>query len=311
MQQKIGIVGSGLIGSSWALVFARAGCEVTVYDRDPDTFAMSGQYIRENLEALAAYEMLADPEAVFRRIAFTPRIEEALDEAGYVQESVFEQLEVKREVFERIDPLLKPGMIVGSSTSGIPASRFTQSLSNRQACLIAHPVNPPHLIPLVEIVPAPWTDTAAVAATRQLMETAGQVPILVNGELEGFILNRLQGALLNEAWWLYQEGYATADDIDKTVRDGLGLRWSFMGPFQTIDLNSPKGIAEYAERLSPLYLSVARSRSDPQPWSREAIHRAEQEVRPKRVQDDIPKSRLWRDKLLLALKKWKMDAGLQ
>ncbi len=311
MQQKIGIVGSGLIGSSWAIVFARAGCEVMVFDRDPETFEPSRRYIQENLGELAALGMLKDPEAVFQRVGFTPRLEAALEEAAYVQESVFEQLEVKREVFERIDPLLRPGMIVGSSTSGIPASRFTQSLSNRQACLIAHPVNPPHLIPLVEIVPAPWTDGSAVEFTRELMETVGQSPILVNGEIEGFILNRLQGALLNEAWWLYQEGYATADDIDKTVRNGLGLRWSFMGPFQTIDLNSPKGIAEYAERLAPLYLSVARSRSDPQPWSQEAIHKAEQELRQKRVKGDIPKSRIWRDKLLLALKKWKMDAGLQ
>lgn len=251
------------------------------------------------------------PDKVGQRITFTADLQEAVQDKAYIQEAVFEQLEVKREVFARMDPLLRPGSVVGSSSSGIPASCFTESMTNRQGCLVAHPVNPPHLIPLVEIVPAPWTDQSAVDFTFQLMKDCGQTPILVRAEVEGFILNRLQGALLNEAWWLYQEGYASATDIDKTVRDGLGMRCSFMGPFQTIDLNSPKGIREYAERLSPLYLSVARSRSAPRPWSQEAIQKAEEEVRDKRIEGDIPRSRLWRDKLLLAFKKWRIDSGVE
>ena len=308
---KTGIIGSGLIGSSWAIVFARAGCEVTVFDQDPEKFEASRGYIRENLNSLAELGIIEDPAGVQSRITFTAELEEAVLDKSYIQEAVFERLEVKREVFALMDPLLGAGTVVGSSSSGIPASCFTESLDNRQGCLVVHPVNPPHLIPLVEVVPAPWTEQSAVDFTFQLMQDCGQAPILVKGEVEGFILNRLQGALLNEAWWLYQEGYASAADIDKTVKDGLGMRWSFMGPFQTIDLNSPKGITEYAERLSPLYLSVARSRSDPQPWSREAIQSAEEEVRNKRVEGDIPRSQRWRDKLLLAFKKWRIDSGVE
>ena len=311
MQQKIAIIGSGLIGASWAMVFAGAGREVMVFDRDQAKFAGARRAIRENLQDLQDMELIEDAGIVSKRIAFSADLRETVQGADYIQESVFERLEVKQEIFAAMDPLLKSETVVGSSSSGIPASRFTRSLNNRGACLIAHPVNPPHLIPLVEIVPAPWTEASAVDFTRRLMESVGQVPILVQGEIEGFILNRLQGALLNEAWWLYQEGYASAEDIDKTVRDGLGMRWSFMGPFQTIDLNAPNGIVEYAERLSSLYLSMAKSRSRPQPWSREAIQKAETEVRRHRVEDDIPKSQLWRDKMLLAFKKWRLQTGLK
>ncbi len=106
------------------------------------------------------------------------------------------------------------------------------------------------------------------------MERLGQVPIVVNREIEGFVLNRLQGALLNEAWALYDAGIASVADIDSTVAHGLGLRWSFMGPFETIDLNAPGGVADYAQRLGPLYHSIALSRTAPEPWSPPLIERS-------------------------------------
>ena len=168
----------------------------------------------------------------------------------YVQESVFERTDVKRSVYEALDPLLgDAATVVGSSSSGIPASEFTGGLRISPRCLVAHPVNPPHLVPVVELVPAPWTALETVDAAHALMLGVGQYPIRIARELRGFILNRLQGVLLREAWALYEEGYCSAADIDATISKGLGYRWSFMGPFETIDLNAPGGIADYAARL--------------------------------------------------------------
>ena len=120
--------------------------------------------------------------------------------------------------------------IIASSSSGIPASAFTRDLKTRQRCLIAHPVNPPYLVPLVEICPAPWTDPEVVERTRAIMIQAGQVPATVKKEIDGFALNRLQGALLAEAFRLLADDVISPADLDALVKHGLGLRWSFMGP---------------------------------------------------------------------------------
>jgi 3-hydroxyacyl-CoA dehydrogenase len=191
--------------------------------------------------------------------------------------------------------------IIGSSSSGIPSSAFTQDIPGRHRCLIVHPVNPPYLVKLVEIVPAPWTDPNNVEIVYQLMKDIGQEPIKVDREINGFILNRLQGALLNEAWKLFEEGYATTEDIDKTVAHGLGTRWSFMGPFETIDLNAPKGVSDYAARLKFLYHDIAMSRDSPKEWSEKLIERVDTEMRMQLSLEDIKKKQRWRDRKLMEL----------
>src|SRR5690606_10729784 len=135
--------------------------------------------------------------------------------------------------------LSDPATVLASSTSSIPASAFTEDLPGRHRCLVAHPVNPPYLIPVVELCGAPSTDAKVVEQARALMDEVKQKPVTVHKELEGFVLNRLQGALLREAFRLVQSGCVSVEDLDATVKDGLGLRWSFMGPFETIDLNAP------------------------------------------------------------------------
>ena len=225
----------------------------------------------------------------------------AVGDVDYVQESVLERVAEKRAVSEAIGALIRDDAVVGSSSSGIPASAFTEHAPRRERFLIAHPVNPPHLVPLVELVPAPWTDPAIIPWLRAAMQALGQAPIVVKREIEGFILNRLQGALLNEAWALFEEGYASAADIDLTVSHGLGLRWSFMGPFETIDLNAPGGVDDYARRLGPLYHSIAQSRTHPRPWSPELIERARSERRAALAKEKLPERSAWRDRRLMAL----------
>ena len=153
---------------------------------------------------------------------------------------------------ERLPELAGPGVILASSTSGIPCSAFTEGLPGRARCLVAHPVNPPHLVPVVELSGAPWTSEDTIARARAIFDAVKQAPITVKKEIEGFILNRLQAALVGEAFRLVQEGYVTPRDLDTTVAEGLGLRWSFLGPFATIELNAPGGIADYCVRYGGL-----------------------------------------------------------
>jgi 3-hydroxyacyl-CoA dehydrogenase len=140
-----------------------------------------------------------------------------------------------------------------------------------------------------------------VPAVRGLMERIGQAPISVNREVEGFILNRLQGVLLMEAFALYEEGYASAADIDATISQGLGLRWAFMGPFETIDLNAPGGIADYAQRLAPLYARIAGSRTSHPAWSGPLVEKIAAERRAALPADQLEARRDWRDRRLMAL----------
>ncbi len=301
MPGHIGIVGAGLVGSGWAVVFARAGEPVRVYDAAAATRDNFMAVVGRQLDDLKGFGLIDDPGAILSRIQICDNLEDAVRGGRFIQESVLEQVEVKREISAAIGPLLDDGAIVGSSTSGIPGSAFTEGAVNRERFLVTHPVNPPYLVPVVEVVPAPWTARETVDTAMALMAQVGQSPVLVRREIEGFILNRLQGVLLREAWALFEEGYASAEDIDKTVSEGLGLRWSFMGPFETIDLNAPGGVADYAERLGPLYHAIQKSRAGPAPWSRELIDRVDGERRQALAMNDLAERRNWRDRRLMAL----------
>ena len=299
---KIAIVGAGLIGRAWAIVFARAGHAVALYDADNKTLQENLPVIDTSLADLRNAGLLDEPATAVRaRIRAAGTLDDALDGAAYVQENIRETLEAKREIFRRMDTVALRETILASSTSTIPASEFTRGLPGRARCLVAHPVNPPHLVPLVELAPAPWTSPDVVARARALLEKAGQVPILVKKEVQGFILNRLQAALLGEAMRLYEDGYASADDIDKCVRNGLGLRWSFMGPFETIDLNAPGGVADYAARYGPPMYEMTRTQVA-RPWGDALVKQLEAERRQAQPAERLAERQAWRDRRLMALR---------
>jgi 3-hydroxyacyl-CoA dehydrogenase len=302
---KVAIVGAGLVGSGWALVFARSGFEVAVFDPSKEVSDGVLGWMAQELAGLHNLGLVGNVDEILSRVTIAKTLAEAVEDAIYVQESVFETVSAKTGISMDIDALLAPDACVGSSSSGIPASRFTEGCRNRERFLIAHPVNPPHLVPVVELVPAPWTMPKVVETCRALMADIGQVPVQLKREVDGFILNRLQGALLNEAWALYAEGYADLADIDATVSHGLGLRWSFMGPFETIDLNAPGGIADYARRLGPMYHQMALSRRDPAPWSDATVATAEKERRESLKSEDLGERRRWRDDKLAQLSAFK------
>jgi L-gulonate 3-dehydrogenase len=301
MNEHIAIVGAGLIGRAWAIVFARAGCTVAMYDAAPEALAGCDKLLRENIGDLAQHGLIAEaPDVVLARITPVATLAAALKGAVLVQENVRETIEAKRAIFAEMDALAAPGTILASSTSWLMASEFSADLPGRHRMLVGHPVNPPYLVPLVEIAPAPWTSPAAVERARDLYARAGQSPVLLKKEITGFLLNRIQGAVLNEALNLYADGYASVEDLDKVLKDGLGLRWSFMGPFETIDLNAPEGVVDYAQRYGPTYRDVARTQL-PNAWTDELLTKIEAERRNVLTADQLAERARWRDNRLMAL----------
>ncbi|WP_075219937.1 3-hydroxyacyl-CoA dehydrogenase [Acuticoccus yangtzensis] len=254
---KAAIIGAGLIGRAWAMVFARGGWSVSLFDPVDGAAANALSACEAGLSTLAAHGLCDDLAAAFARISAAPSLAAALDGAAHVQENGPEVLATKQAIFAELDALAAPETVLASSTSALQCSLFTEGLAGRARCLVAHPVNPPHLVPVVELSGAPWTDPAVVARTRTMFEALGQKPITVKKEVDGFILNRLQAVLLVEALRLVGEGYVSAEDLDATVAEGLGLRWSFIGPLQVGELNAPAGLADYLTRYGPFFARVA------------------------------------------------------
>jgi len=303
------IIGTGLIGQGWAIVFARMGWTVRLFDVNAAMLAEARALILQQLRELESQGLVTGADAIIERVHVAASLADAVKGARYIQENSPEKVDVKRALFSELDAAAEPDAIIGSSTSSIPASQFTEHLAGRHRCLVAHPVNPPYLIPVVELCPAPWTDAAALEGASEVMTDIGQKPVRVRREIEGFILNRLQGALLHEAFRLAKEGIASAEDIDTTVKDGLGLRWSFMGPFETIDLNAPGGIADYCARYGGLYQSIGADQSECVAWEGALVDALEQERRSLLPQEDLGKRRFWRDEKLMRLMRRKQEDG--
>ena len=298
---KIAVIGAGLIGRSWAIVFARAGFQVNLWDQFPNQTTAAMLFIAERLPELHEAGLIDDaPDAVLARITPVETLADAVADAVHVQENGPEQVAVKQALYAELDRLAAPDVVLASSTSGIPASAFTENLTHRNRCLVAHPVNPPYLVPLVELCPAPWTDADVVERTRDLMTRAGQVPATVKKEMDGFALNRLQGALLAEAFRLLHDDVISPTDLDALVKHGLGLRWSFMGPLETIDLNAPGGLKDYCDRYGPLYAKM-QEQAKPLTWDDALVDRLHAARREELPLNMTPVRQEWRDRRLMAL----------
>lgn len=301
MNRHVAIVGAGFIGRAWAIVFARAGFSVAVYDAVDTALAQCQRLLLENISDLAEHGLISQaPATVLARIRTETTLPAALQGACLVQECAYETLEIKRAVFAELDRHAAPDTILASSTSWLKASEFSEGLAGRARVLVAHPVNPPYLIPLVELAPAPWTDAAVLASAKTIYQEAGQVPVVLHKEITGFLLNRIQAAVLNEALNLYADGFASMEDMDLVLKNGLGMRWSFMGPFETIDLNAPQGLMDYAERYGSTFREVAADQAT-NPWNRDTmaqLHAQRREVLPA---GDMQARARWRDRRLMAL----------
>jgi L-gulonate 3-dehydrogenase len=300
VNNRVAVVGAGLIGRSWAIVFAAGGFEVALHDISRDVVDAARALIGQGLRDLAEHGLLDDPQAAAARVRAAADLADALDGAALVQENLPERVESKRAIFSELDRLAAPETILASSTSMIVASLFTENLKGRHRCLVAHPVNPPHLVPLVELVGAPWTAPAIIDKAKAIYAAVGQVPIIVKREIEGFILNRLQAVLLSEAFRLVGDGYVTPQDLDKTLKHGLGLRWSFMGPFETVELNAPAGTADYCRRYGASLSAL--STADPAIYEGDNLARILAQWGRALTADQLAARMRWRDRRLAALR---------
>jgi len=303
---KISCVGSGTIGSSWALLFALRGCEVNLYDVNPDVLVRSRTYLRTWLELLERKGRVEAKqlEQTMARIESTLSLRDAVKDVDYVQESAPEDLELKKQVFREVSSLTKPSTIIASSTSGLSMTEIQKAALRPERCVTVHPINPPHLIPLIEIVPGKETSEDTVETVYNFMSSLQKVPIIVRKEVPGFVFNRLSAALWREALDLLDKDVATVEDIDKVVYAGMGLRWAIMGPFLTYHLGGgEEGLQHFIDHLGPAFSAWWNSM---EPWVSippSAVKKAVEGVKQMTVvktktYDELAK---WRDEKLMEL----------
>ena len=249
----VAIVGSGVIGRSWIRVFTRAGYPVRVWDANPGAVATAlSWHAAECARDGQPSAMLTGHDA----------LAQAVRGAIWVQESGPEVLQVKRELFALLDAAAPPETILASSTSALDMTEIARDLPGAHRCIVAHPVNPPHVIPAVEVLGGAATSEVTRGRTLEMLRSVGQVPVPLRRFVPGFLLNRLQVALLREAIALVEGGVAGVDEVDAVVRDGLGLRWALMGPFGVANTNADGGVRDYLGRFGS---SITRLMDDLSP----------------------------------------------
>ena len=257
MARKAAIIGGGVIGGGWAARFVLNGWDAAVFDPDPQAERRIGEVMAN---ARAALPALADvPMPPEGRLTFAGSITEALDGAGYVQESVSENLALKHRIFAQIQQVA-PGLPVGSSTSGFKPSELQQGAANPATLFVAHPFNPVYLLPLAEVVPSPASDPAVIEAAKETLRQIGMYPLHIRKEIDAHIADRFLEAVWREALWLVKDGVATTEEIDDSIRLGFGLRWGQMGLFETYRIaGGEPGMKHFMAQFGP-YLTA--------PWTR-------------------------------------------
>jgi 3-hydroxyacyl-CoA dehydrogenase len=299
----VAVLGAGSIGVAFAVLFAGSGASVRVWDAFPDAFDRARADLADRLALLAAHDMLAQRAGeVSARVSFHADLADALDGADLVQECAPERLELKRELFAAVLAAAPREAVLASSSSAlVPSAIAGDDAALAARLIVGHPGNPPYLLPVIEVVPSPATDPEVVGRASALYRAAGLRPVLVRREVEGFLFNRLQGAVLREAYALVRDGVATVDDIDEVVRSGLGRRWSFIGPFETVDLNTRGGIESHAGKMGPSYERMGAERGQHDPWTADLVATVATQRRELVPLGEWEERVRWRDEQLLRL----------
>ena len=245
--KEIGLVGTGLIGASWAGFYASKGFTVRMYDADEGSCRKGYDKAVDCLEFLADNGMLpqGDVKEAIARVSMAESLAECVGQADLIQESAAERYDVKKELFGQIDGLARSEALIASSSSGLSMSEIQKVMRHPERALIAHPFNPPHLIPLVELVGGDQTDERIVARVKVFFEGLGKVPVVLKKEVPGYLANRLQAAVWREAMDLVRQGAASVEDVDKALCCGPGLRWALMGANTVFHLGGGEGGIEY------------------------------------------------------------------
>lgn len=249
----VAVVGTGTVGASWAANMLAQGLEVVATDPGPDAEAVLRRRVAQAWPALEQLGVVVEGAAP-DRLRFVDEVAEAVDGAAFVQESAPEREELKVELLAAIDAACPPEVVIASSSSGLLISRISSGTRHPERCVIGHPFNPPHLMPLVEVVGGPATSPTAVEGAMAFYRRIGKQPIHIRREVVGHIANRIQAAIFREALYLLDEGVASVADIDAAVRNGPGIRWALMGPFLTFHLaGGDGGIEHFIDHLTGPY----------------------------------------------------------
>jgi carnitine 3-dehydrogenase len=302
----IGILGTGTVGWSWATFFASKGIAVKMFDGDKSIQEMGVRKAKEGLQSLVKYGSLdkSQLDRALKNISTAAGIEQMAEGADYIQESVYESYEVKQKVFRELDALVSPGTILASSTSGLLISRIQEAATRPGRCLVVHPFNPPHLIPLVELVPGPQTDVQVVDDVKSFFELLGKIPVVLRKEAPGHIANRLASALWREAIDIVIKGIASVEDVDKALYAGPGIRWALMGQHLIYHLGGGEGGYRYL--IDHLGTAASAQWKDLATWTE--IPEGAKEVLVEGVKESMRNRSMaevaqWRDKKIVDLTK--------
>jgi carnitine 3-dehydrogenase len=243
LPSRIAVVGTGTVGASWAAYYLSRGLDVSATDPGPGAEALLHRMVEQAWPVLEELGMAKDADR--SRLSFSDDLTVALDGAEFVQEAAPEREEVKIELFEKLGALTAPEVILASSTSGLLISHLQERCRHPERCITGHPFNPPHLIPLVEVVGGDQTSAATIEQAMEFYRSIGKFPIHVRTEVIGHVANRLQAAVFREAIHLVYSGVASAADVDAAIAYGPGLRWALMGPLLTFHLAGGEGGIEH------------------------------------------------------------------
>lgn len=248
--QRVAVVGTGVIGASWVAYFLAQGLDVSATDPMPDAEAKLRAAVARHWPSLEALGL--KPGASVDRLQFSADLDTALKGAQFVQENGPEREDLKIDLFRRMDAALEADVILASSSSGLLMSKVQGACRYPQRVVLGHPFNPPHMIPLVEVIGGEQTSEEAVQAAMAFYAAIGKKPIHPRKEVKGHIANRLQAALWREAFHLVEQGVATTEDIDTAIAYGPGLRWALMGPYLNLHLSGGEGgIGHMLDHLGP------------------------------------------------------------
>ena len=306
---KIGICGAGLIGASWAIGFANAGFKSFVHDSNQDSLKNFEKISDQLLQDIKILDPKVEPKKIKSNIILGCNIEEICKDSILIQESIIEDLEAKKQIFKELDKLSSKQTILASSSSYLLISKISELVEHRNRCINAHPALPPHVVPFVEVVGSDHTSKEIVQSAINIYKRANYAAIVVNKETEGFVLNRLQGALLNEAVRLHEGGYASMEDIDIALKHALGIRWAFMGPFEIMDLNAPEGIKDSFTRYKSGIQNLAKEQNSVPDYSEEYLNKLEFEQRNRLSYSERSIRIEKRNKMIALIRKLKLELG--
>jgi len=294
----ITILGAGSIGVSFAAVFADAGAHVILADPDKDrcNAVDTGLAVQQG-----AIQTAGLSRGGTGHVSVVDHPGEKLKHADLVLECGPEMLKTKQAIFADLLAQTDKDTILATASSAITISQILPDTAQQRRCLVAHPVNPPAVLRVIELVPAPGTDPAATKKAAGIFGAAGFETVQLNHEIEGFVLNRLQGAVLREAYRLVDEGVTDVAGVEAIMRMGLGPRWALSGPFETAELNTPGGIKAHAARMGPAYKRMGEARGETVKWSDALVTNVDAQRRDALPADGLADRAQWRARAVAQL----------